>query len=87
MQVSIVNFSNVISLFDFRIDGEYWHPEYLTSENEIERHAWKFLNQVAKVRGGKRLPLGDIFTDEGVYYIRAEDNKKTFCEFCQFPKD
>ena len=51
MQYSIVKYSDTVDLFDFRIDSEYWHPEYLTTENKIERHEWSYLNQIATIKG------------------------------------
>ena len=52
MEYSIVNYSEAIRKFDFRIDGEYWHPKYLHSENEIENHEWLYLGDIAKIKGG-----------------------------------
>ena len=75
MPYSIVNYSEVNGTFDFRIDGEYWHPKYLQVENKIENHKWSYLANIAKIKGGKRLPLGETFSEHGVPYIRAEDVK------------
>ena len=38
MQVSIVNYSKVISLFDFRIDAEYWHPFFIKNSKLVSPH-------------------------------------------------
>ena len=73
MRYAIVNYSEVSSKFDFRIDGEYWHPQYLQSENEIENHEWAYLGDIAEIKGGQRLPLGETFSEDGIPYIRAED--------------
>ncbi len=86
MKFSVVKYSNIAKLFDFRIDSEYWHPEYIATENKIESHKWRYFNQIATIKGGKRLPLGDNFSNEGVYYIRAEDNKNGFVSFESSPK-
>lgn len=75
MQCSIVNYFEINSTFDFRIDAEYWHPKYLQSKNEIENHKWSYLSDIGKIKGGKRLPLGETFSQEGIPYIRAEDVK------------
>lgn len=75
MQCSIVNYLEINSTFDFRIDAEYWHPKYLQSKNEIENHKWSYLSDIGKIKGGKRLPLGETFSQEGIPYIRAEDVK------------
>ena len=85
MPYSIVNYSEVNSTFDFRIDGEYWHPKYLHAENAIENHQWVYLGNIAKIKGGRRLPLGETFSEHGVPYIRAED-VKCFIDYERSPK-
>ena len=35
MQYSIVNYSEVVSLPDFRIDAEYWHPSFIKNSKTI----------------------------------------------------
>lgn len=35
MQFSIVNYSEVDSLYDFRIDGEYWHPDFIQNSQLV----------------------------------------------------
>ena len=85
MQYSIVNYSEVNGTFDFRIDGEYWHPKYLQAENKIENHKWSYLGNIAKIKGGKRLPLGETFSEHGIPYIRAED-VKYFVDYERSPK-
>ena len=85
MPYSIVNYSEVNSTFDFRIDGEYWHPKYLQAENRIENHKWSYLGNIAEIKGGKRLPLGETFSEHGVPYIRAED-VKCFVDYERSPR-
>ena len=85
MPYSIVNYSEVNGTFDFRIDGEYWHPKYLQVENKIENHKWSYLANIAKIKGGKRLPLGETFSEHGVPYIRAED-VKYFVDYERSPR-
>ena len=75
MKCSIVNYSEASRNFDFRIDGEYWHPNYLQSESKIENHEWSYLGDIARIKGGQRLPIGETFSKCGIPYIRAEDIK------------
>ena len=58
MPYSIVNYSEVNGAFDFRIDGEYWHPKYLQVENKIENHKWSYLANIAKIKRSKTTPFG-----------------------------
>lgn len=61
-----------------RLDAEYYQPEYL----ELERNLLKFkslpLSELASVDGGKRLPIGEIFSEEGIPYQRIVDIYDTF---------
>jgi restriction endonuclease S subunit len=86
MQYSVVNFKDVNINFDKRIDAEYFKPEYLNVENIIETKNWDLLVNISNVKGGKRLPIGEIFLDEGISYIRAEDIKNGFVEYIDSPK-
>ena len=36
MQYSVVQYSEAVENSDFRIDAEYWHPQYLKVENLIQ---------------------------------------------------
>lgn len=86
MQYSIVTYKKVLqSNSDLRIDGEYFKPAYLTSENLIGNIKSTALGNLAEVKGGKRLPLGETFSEEGIPYIRAEDIR-LFTDFAESPK-
>ncbi len=86
MQYSIVTYKKVLqSNSDLRIDGEYFKPAYLTSEDLIGNRKSTTLGNLAEVKGGKRLPLGETFSEEGIPYIRAEDIR-IFAEFAGSPK-
>ena len=87
MKYSIVNYNQVAENFDFRVDAEYFKPEYLGAIEEINEKHWYYLKDIADIKGGKRLPLNDSFTnDDGVPYIRAEDIKDFFVDYEYSPK-
>ncbi|MCT7550537.1 restriction endonuclease subunit S [Aliarcobacter butzleri] len=69
-----------------RIDSEYFKKEYLTFIKLLKKIAYLKLEDISNVKGGKRLPLGENFSDEGIFYIRAEDNKKGFVNYENSPK-
>jgi len=74
MQYSIVKYKRVIEEnSDLRIDGEYFKPSFLEGDSQLTKVRCDLLDNIADVRGGKRLPLGESFSDEGIPYIRAED--------------
>ena len=68
-----------------RIDSEYFKKSYLKMICEIKSKEGDTLDKIATVSGGKRLPLGEIFTDEGIRYIRAEDVKNSFVDSSNSP--
>lgn len=68
-----------------RIDSEYFKKEYLKTIRKIHNVRGEYLNELATVTGGKRLPLGENFSEEGVKYIRAEDIKNSFVDLSNAP--
>ena len=68
-----------------RIDAEYYKPEFIRLENDILKwNKISELNYLASVTGGKRLPKGEIFSPEGVPYVRVVDIKNIEPEFLFF---
>lgn len=86
MQYSIVNYKTVKENSDFRIDADYFRPNFLNSLDLVTSHENLMLSEISNVKGGKRLPLGESFSDEGVSYIRAEDVKNGFVQYENSPK-
>jgi len=82
LDVSVITFSELSE----RIDAEYYKPMFLVSNALIENKKSKKLSELADVKGGKRLPKGEVFSDEGISYIRAEDVKNGFVEYESSPK-
>lgn len=70
----------------FRFDSEYFKKEYLESIKTLKSKRFLVLEQDAVIKGGKRLPLDQSFSDNGVPYIRAEDNKYLFVAHDTAPK-
>lgn len=68
-----------------RIDSEYFKKNYLKMICEIKSKEGDTLDKIATVSGGKRLPLGETFTAEGIRYIRAEDVKNSFVDSSNSP--
>lgn len=70
--------------FQKRGDAIYWSPELVILEkykNSIP------LKQVAEIKGGKRLPLGEDFSDDGdVPYIRTRDFTSGYIDYPELKK-
>jgi restriction endonuclease S subunit len=86
MQYSVVNYKTVKENSDFRIDADYFRPDFLNSLELVNSRDNSVLSEISNVNGGKRLPLGENFSDEGVPYIRAEDIKNGFVQYEDSPK-
>lgn len=86
---SIVNYKNTKSTN--RIDSEYYQPEYIQFEKTINKWGNLFrLKEIAEVRGGKRLPKGETFSEVGIPYVRSIDMESVFIDFdkvCNIPMD
>ncbi len=86
LEVSEINYSEIrANNFDFRIDSEYLKKEYIKYFGSNTKHNSK-IDNLAVVKGGKRLPLGESFSTEGTPYIRAEDVKNSFVDYSNSPK-
>ncbi len=83
-QISIINIKNIIQAK--RFDAEYFKPEYLKDDFYLENKGFFLLYEISNVKGGKRLPLGEKFSEKGVPYIRAEDIKNDFVEYENVPR-
>lgn len=70
--------------FQKRGDAIYWSPKLVILEkykNSIS------LKQVAEIKGGKRLPLGENFSDDGdVPYIRTKDFTSGYIDYSELKK-
>lgn len=86
MQYSVVNYKTVKDNSDFRIDADYFRPDFLNSLELVTSHENLMLSEIGNVNGGKRLPLNENFSDEGIPYIKAEDIKNGFVQYENSPK-
>lgn len=87
LEVSILSFSEIHNLnFTQRIDSEYFKKKFLSDDFSLNQIGYDRIENIAIVKGGKRLPFGETFNDEGIPYIRAEDVKNGFVDWEQSPK-
>lgn len=86
MQYSIIHYTKVKKNSDFRIDADYFRPDFLNSLELVNSHKNLALLEISNVNGGKRLPLGENFSDDGIPYVRAEDIKNGFVQYENSPK-
>ena len=70
--------------FQKRGDAIYWSPELVA----LEKHKNSIpLKQVAEIKGGKRLPLGEDFSNDGdVPYIRTTDFTSGYIDYSELKK-
>ena len=86
LEISEINFSWITkNNLDFRIDSEYFKQDFLKFFNYSSNKNLT-LEDIAIVKGGKRLPLGENFSTEGTPYIRAEDVKNNFVDYSNSPR-
>jgi len=64
-----------------RLDAEYYQPEYLKLQKKLNKISSSRLNKVANINGGKRLPLGEDFSESGISYIRIVDIQNNFIDY------
>ncbi len=83
-QISTIQFKDILEAR--RYDAEYFKPEYLKEDNLLEKKGFFVLNEIADTKGGKRLPLGESFSEKWVPYIRAEDVKNSFIAYENVPR-
>ncbi|MDP2921763.1 MAG: restriction endonuclease subunit S [Candidatus Omnitrophota bacterium] len=69
----------------YRLDAEYYQPEYLTVDKLLLDRSER-LSDIAEIRGGKRLPLGETFSKEGVPYIRVVDMQDFYVDLTNAEK-
>jgi restriction endonuclease S subunit len=83
-QISHIKFKDITEAR--RYDAEYFKPKYLKDDKNLDKFGFHFLNDISEVKGGKRLPLGESFSQDGIPYIRAEDIKNDFVQYENVPR-
>ncbi len=63
-----------------RIDAEYYQPVFLELEKSLSKFKSETLDQISLVTGGKRLPVGETFSETGIPYVRIVDIYNTFID-------
>lgn len=87
LEISILNLREVLDDNDTqRIDSEYFKKKHLLKIKELKSNVFKPLFDLGLIKGGKRLPLGEDFSENGIPYIRAQDVKNNFINFENSPK-
>lgn len=87
LEISILNLKDILLDNETqRIDSEYFKKEYLQKIKALKSSNFEHLFKLGLIKGGKRLPLGEDFSEDGVPYIRAQDVKNNFIEYENSPK-
>ena len=63
---------------DFRLDAEYYQPEYLAQEHATSKRRGVELQTVADVSDGNHLSIAEEFSESGVRYLRGQDLSEFF---------
>jgi len=68
-----------------RLDAEYYQPKYLQLDTILTGRSVP-LRKIATIKGGKRLPIGETFVEEGVPYVRVTDIQNFYIDFTSVAK-
>ena len=72
MPYSIVNFNEVRSHKDMRLDGEHYHPYHLESLKKFENKSQPLSEFIVHISGGAT-PLGAEYPEEGIPFLRVQN--------------
>ena len=72
MQYSIVNFSEVKSHRDKRLDAEHYHPYHLENLRKFENKSQPLSEFIIHISGGAT-PLGAEYPEEGIPFLRVQN--------------
>ena len=72
MQYSIVNFSDVESHRDKRLDAEHYHPYHLENLRKFENNSQPLSEFIIHISGGAT-PLGAVYPEEGIPFLRVQN--------------
>ena len=72
MPYSIVNFSEVKSHRDKRLDAEHYHPWHLENLRKIKEKAQPLSEFIIHISGGAT-PLGAVYPEEGIPFLRVQN--------------
>ena len=69
---SIVNFSEVKSHKDKRLDSEHYHPWHLENLRKIKNQSQRLSEFITHISGGAT-PLGAMYPEEGIPFLRVQN--------------
>jgi len=80
MQYSIVNYKTVKENSDFRIDAEYFYPEFLRNEKLFRKHKVVYFNKnFVDIKFGTT-PKGAHFQESGIPFVRSQNFSNGFID-------
>ena len=72
MQYSIVNFSEIKTHKDIRLDAEHYYPYHLESLRKFENKSQPLSEFIVHISGGAT-PLGAEYPEEGIPFLRVQN--------------
>lgn len=63
---------------DCRLDAEYYRPELIRQAEVLSRLPHEKLCEIAKISDGNHLAISEVFSSQGVRYLRGQDLKDFF---------
>lgn len=78
MQYSVVNYKTVKENSDFRIDAEYFLPEFIELEKELKNYSCRPISDFAYVTDGEHGAVE--LKEEGIRYLMAENVKDGYVD-------
>lgn len=80
MQYSVVNFKIVKENSDFRIDAEYYYPEFLRNEKLLKQYKVIYFDKdFVDIKFGTT-PKGAHFQDSGIPFVRSQNFSNGFID-------
>jgi type I restriction enzyme S subunit len=78
--MAIITTTQLSKISSYRLDAQYYDPIQLGNDEILKKSQNKTLLHLANVNGGKRLPKGEPFSENGFPYIRVVDIQNSFID-------
>lgn len=78
--MAIITTTQLSKISNYRLDAQYYDPIQLKNDNNLKKCQNKALLHLANVNGGKRLPKGEPFSENGFPYLRVVDIQNSFID-------
>ena len=78
--MAIITTTQLSKISNYRLDAQYYDPIQLKYDDNLRKSQNKALLHLANVNGGKRLPKGEPFSENGFPYIRVVDIQNSFID-------